>query len=239
MGIRPARTIRDWKGQPWSRMSRRRPRKSFVKGAPHPKIRQYNMGTDKRFEIEVHMVPDIRLQLRDNSIEAARQAANKYLEKTLMDNFFLQVVSFPHLVVREHTALGVAGADRISKGMKAAFGKPKGRMARVKAGDPVFRARIMKKDLPALKEALRRSQRKLSGNYSLIVRDITADTVNLARSVLGRKMKKKEVEKPVVAEGAAAEGAAAAPGKEGEKAAGKEGEAAKPVEKKGSPVKDL
>jgi large subunit ribosomal protein L10e len=215
-------------------MSQRRPRKSFVKGAPHPKIRQYNMGTDKRFELEVHMVPDIRLQLRDNSIEAARQAANKYLEKTLMDNFFFQVVSFPHLVVREHTALGVAGADRISKGMKAAFGKPKGRMARVKAGEPVFRARVMKKDLPALKEALRRSMRKLSGNYSLIIRDITVDPKNLLRSVLGRKMKKREEEKPVVEAAKTEAGAVPAEGA----AAGKE-VAAKPVEKKGSPMKTL
>ena len=238
MGIRPAKTIRDWKGQPWSRISKRRPRKSFVKGAPHPKVRQYNMGTDKRFELEVHLVPEINIQLRDNSIEAARQAANKYLEKKLMDNFFLQVVAFPHMVVREHSALGVAGADRISKGMKAAFGKPKGRMARVRAGEPVFRARILKKDLATLKEALRRSQRKMSGNYQLIVRDITTDVVNLARSLIGRKMKKKEEEKPVVAEAAAGEGAAVA-GKEGEKTAGKEEPAAKPVEKKGSPVKDL
>ena len=238
MGIRPAKTIRDWKGQPWSRISKRRPRKSFVKGAPHPKVRQYNMGTDKRFELEVHLVPEINIQLRDNSIEAARQAANKYLEKKLMDNFFLQVVAFPHMVVREHSALGVAGADRISKGMKAAFGKPKGRMARVRAGEPVFRARILKKDLATLKEALRRSQRKMSGNYQLIVRDITTDAVNLARSLIGRKMKKKEEEKPVVAEAAAGEGAAVA-GKEGEKTAGKEEAPAKPVEKKGSPMKAL
>lgn len=100
MGIRPAKAIREWKGQAWSRISKRKPRKSYVKGAPHPKVRQYNMGTDKRFDLEVQLCPVKRLQLRDNAIEAARQAANKYLEKTLVDDFFFQVAAVPHLVIR-------------------------------------------------------------------------------------------------------------------------------------------
>lgn len=194
MGLRPARTVRAYEGQAWARISQRKPRKSFVKGAPHPRVRQYNMGTDKRFELEIELVPEQAIQLRDNAIEAARQAANKYLEKTLVDDYFLQVVAYPHLVVREHAALGVAGADRISKGMKRAFGKPKGRLARVRAGDAVFRARIFKKDLHVLKEALRRAQSKMSGSYALIIRDITNEQKNLARSIIGRKMKKREEE---------------------------------------------
>lgn len=237
MGLRPAKTIREIKGQPWSRISKSKPRKSFVKGAPRPKVRQYNMGTDKRFELEVDVVPQYSLNLRDNAIEAARQASNKHLEKVLIDNFFLQVVSYPHLVVREHSALGVAGADRISKGMKRAFGKPKGRMAQVRAGNSVIRARIMKKDLPILKEAFKRATAKLSGAFNLVIRDITNEPKNLARSILGRKMKKKVEEKPVeavaapVAGAAGAPGAAPAAGKEGEKAAAPAGKEEKPSKK--------
>lgn len=226
MGIRPAKSIREWKGQAWARTSQRKPRKSYVKGAPRSKVRQYNMGTDKRFEIEAHLCPRARIQLRDNQLEAARQAANKYLEKNLVDNFFMSMVAYPHLVIREHSALGVAGADRISKGMKRAFGKPKGRMARVRQGDSVFIARIMKKDLPVLKEAYRRAQLKLSGTFNVVLLDITADAKNLARSVIGRKMKKKEKEEVKPA-------AVAAPAE-----AEKEAPAA-PVEKKGSPMKEL
>jgi len=233
MGLRPAKTIREIRGQPWCRISKRKPRKSFVKGAPRPKVRQYNMGTDKRFELEVDVVPNMTLRIRDNAIEAARQATNKYLEKTLMDNYFLQVVSYPHLVVREHSALGVAGADRISKGMKRAFGKPKGRMAQVKHGDPVLRARIMKKDLPALKEGFKRGTAKLTGGYTLIIEDITNNSKNLARSIVGRKMKKKEEapkpEAAAVPGAAPAAGATPAAGKEGEKTpapTGKEAEKA-------------
>ncbi len=225
MGIRPAKTVRDWKGQAWARVSQRKPRKSYVKGAPRPKVRQYNMGTDKRFELEAVLSPTHDIQLRDNQLEAARQAANKFLEKNLVDNFFMSMVAYPHLVIREHSALGVAGADRISKGMKRAFGKPKGRMARVRADQAVFRARIMSKDVRVLKEAFRRAQLKMSGTFNIVLTDIRNDAKNLARSIVGRKMKKKEKEeaKPA-AEAAPAEAAK---------------EEAKPVEKKGSPMKEL
>ena len=226
MGLRPAKTVREIHGQAWSRISKRKPRKSFVKGAPHPKVRQYNMGTDKRFELEVDVCVDKDIQLRDNSLEAARQAANKYLEKTLVDNYFLTVMTYPHLVVREHSALGVAGADRISKGMKRAFGKPKGRMARIRKGSAVFRARIMAKDLGALKEALKRAKIKMSGTFTLSIRDIRQDSKNMARSVVGRKMKKKVEEVKAVAAPAAEEK--------------KEDEApAADASKRGSPMKEL
>ncbi len=223
MGLRPAKTIREIKGQAWARISKRKPRKSFVKGAPHPKVRQYNMGTDKRFDLEVDLIPDKDIHFRDNSLEAARQSANKYMEKTLIDNYFFTVMTFPHLVVREHSALGVAGADRISKGMKRAFGKPKGRMARVRAGNPVFRARIFAKDLPVLKEAIKRAMIKLSGTFTVSIRDIKNDSKNLMRSVAGRKMKKKVEEKKVEV--------ATEPAKTEAPVA--------PAANKGNPVKDL
>ncbi|OIO25058.1 hypothetical protein AUJ14_04895 [Candidatus Micrarchaeota archaeon CG1_02_55_22] len=229
MGIRPAKTVREWKGQAWARISKRKPRKSFVKGAPQVRVRQWNMGVDKRFELEVDVVPKERIQLRDNQLEAARQAANKYLEKNLPEAFFLQVCAYPHLVIREHSALGVAGADRISKGMKRAFGKPKGRMARVKAGQAVFRARIYAKDLPILKKGLTRAEMKLSRSFNLILKDISKNTSNLARSVIGKKMKEVKVEVKVVEPVAVAEGAAPA---EGAKAEGAEAPAEKKAEAK-------
>ncbi|MFH0835634.1 MAG: 50S ribosomal protein L16 [Candidatus Micrarchaeota archaeon] len=181
-GIRPAKTIRDLKAQPWTRTSRRRPRKSFVKGVPHTKIRQFNMGSDKRYDFEITLVAREGIQLRDNSIEAARMAANKVLEKEIPANYFLQVVSYPHVVLREHSAMGVAGADRISKGMKRAFGKPKGRLARVRKGKVVFLVRVYKTAERTVKKALKRASIKLSGHYDVKVRDITKDAINLARS---------------------------------------------------------
>jgi len=220
MGLRPARTCREDKGQPWARISKRKPRKSYIKGAPHPKVRQFNMGSDKRYEIEAELRATYPVRIRDNSLESARQAANKCMEKKLFQNFYLQVVSYPHLVVREATSLGVAGADRISKGMKRAFGRPKGRMALLHKGDAVLRSRIMKKDLPVLKDAFRRARLKMSGDFTLNVRDITNDPINLARKE--HVFKKKEEEKK--AEEAAPAAAAATPAAEGETPAKEEKE---------------
>lgn len=198
MALRPARTCRSPRGQPWARVSQKTPRKSFVKGAPNPCVRQYNMGVDRRYEVEATLVALESIQVRDNALEAARQAANKFLEKHLAGNYFLQLVAYPHLVHREHSALGVAGADRISKGMKLAFGRPKGRLARLGEGDVVFVARVMEKDLPLLKQAFSRAEKKMSGKYFLKTRDIRRDPVNLARREHVFKAVEEVVEEKVV-----------------------------------------
>jgi large subunit ribosomal protein L10e len=236
MGLRPARTIREYQGQPWARMSNKMPRKSYVKGAPRPKVRQYNMGVDRFYESEVDLISSEDFQIRDNSLEAARQVAVKYLEKHLPGQYYFGIVKYPHLVIREHSALGVAGADRISKGMKRAFGRPKGRMARIKRNENVFVIRVSTKDLGVVGEALRRAKLKMSGRYTEKTIDIRNDPKNRAK--IGKEIimkvkiteEKKKEEVPVAAAGAVE------PGKEGEKAAeGKATEAkaeAKPEKKK-------
>ncbi|MFH0973859.1 MAG: 50S ribosomal protein L16 [Candidatus Micrarchaeota archaeon] len=227
MAIRPARTCRSPYGQPWARTSTKRPRKSFVKGAPNSKVRQYHMGVDKRYEIEARFIALQPVQLRDVSLESARQAANKFLEQNLITNYYFQIVPYAHLVLREHSALGVAGADRISKGMKLAFGKPKGRMACLWSGNAVFIARIMKKDLPILRKAFKRARIKLSGSWKLTLRDITQDAANISRKE--HAFKKKDIEKPKEPVAGEAPAAGSAPttaaGKEGEAAAAGKGEA--------------
>ncbi len=244
MGLRPARTVREVKAQPWTRISRKKPRKSYVKGAPNSKVRQFNMGSDRFYDLQLELVLEGPIQLRDNAIEAARQAINKHLEKNLQTNYFLQVLKFPHLVIREHTALGVAGADRISKGMKLSFGKPKGRMARIATGEGVFRARIDKSALSVAKVAFKRGRLKLSGHYALVIKDITAEPWNLAK--VGKaavSFKKKEVAVEAKAEEApvaSAEGAAPAAGADGKApAAATDAKAGgKPAAKGTAPAKD-
>ncbi len=222
MGLRPSKTVRDVKAkQIWTRLSQKKPRKSFIKGAPRPKVRQYHMGADRYYELQLDSIATQTVNVRDNSLESARQAATKYLEKKLMvQNFYLTLLRYPHIVVREHNMLGVAGADRISKGMKKAFGAPKGRMMQVKVGEPVFRARILAKDLAVAKKAFQRAFLKLSGSYTIKVTDITNDPLNKAKRTAAIKMfKKKETaeEKKKAEEAAAAPEAAKA---EGEVAAG-------------------
>jgi len=212
MGLRPARAIRAAQGQIWARTSQKKPRKCYVKGAPRPKVRQYNMGADQYFEIQADLVAESPIHLRDNAIEAGRQAANKYLEKKLFTAFAFKVLKYPHYVIREHSALGVAGADRISKGMKKAFGKPKGRMCLVDKGDSIFRVWAFAKDLPAVKAALKRARLKMSGSYSVAVTDISKEDWNLEKKGKEVKVFKKtaaELEAEKTADEAKATAAAA------------------------------
>ena len=231
MGLRPARTVRDDKAQPWARMSRATPRKSFVKGAPNPKVRQYIMGAEKFYEMQADLVAVEEIRMRDNALEAARQISNKYMEKHLPLNYYLQLLKYPHYVIREHAALGVAGSDRISKGMKLAFGRPKGRTAKVKKGEAIFRARFMNKDLQVIKAGLKRARLKLSGFFKLVYTDISKEEWNIAKGTVAKVFKVKEVEapKPEAAAAAAAPTAAeaaAAPAAAGGKAPAGKAEAA-------------
>jgi len=242
MGIRPSRTVRNLKSkQIWTRISQKKPRKSYIKGAPRPKVRQYHMGADKYYELEIDMICGRNLALRDNAIEAARQAANKRLEKELMStNYYLTVLKYPHVVVREHTALGVAGADRISKGMKQAFGSPKGRLVHVHVGDRLFRARVAAKGLYAVKKAFDMAMRKLSGVFTLDIKDITKDPVNMMKSktaaVVFKKKEtaeeKKKAEEAAATATTAAAGAAATPAEGDAKAPAAGADAKKPAGKK-------
>ncbi|MFH1751028.1 MAG: 50S ribosomal protein L16 [Candidatus Micrarchaeota archaeon] len=233
MSLRPAKTVRKYQGQPWTRLSQKVPRKSYVKGAPRPKVRQYNMGVDRFYESGIDLVADYDIQLRDNCLEAARQAAVKYLEKHLPGQYYFGILKYPHLVIREHSALGVAGSDRISKGMKLAFGRPKGRMARVKGGESIFTIRVNTKDVAVAKEALKRAKLKMSGRFQEKVRDIRQDKKNLAKVGKEIIMKVKVTEEKKKEEApAAVPGAPVEAGKEGEKEpVGKEEESKADVKK--------
>ncbi|MFH1106596.1 MAG: 50S ribosomal protein L16 [Candidatus Micrarchaeota archaeon] len=229
MVLRPAKTVRRYQGQVWTRISQKTPRKSFIKGAPKPKVRQYNMGVDRFYERQVSLVAVEPIQLRDNAMEAARQVAVKYLEKHLPNQYFMIITKYPHVVIREHSALGVAGADRISKGMKRAFGRPKGRLARIKRGETIFNVRVAAANVAEVKEAFKRAKIKMSGHYTMQVADITKTGWNVAKT--GREIViKAKVTEEKKAE-APKEGAAAAPA-EGTPVEGKAAEAGKPEEKK-------
>jgi large subunit ribosomal protein L10e len=166
MGLRPAHTCRDVGKVSWTRFSKKRPRKSFVKALPHNAVQIFNMGDAKKpYEMEMELVAERPIQLRDNAIEAARQAANKHLEKQILGNFYFRVLIFPHNVIRENKMIVGAGADRLQKGMGKAFGRATDRAAKVKTGQKIFTIRLMKKDFEVVKDAMRRASQKLSGAY--------------------------------------------------------------------------
>jgi len=170
MGLRPGRIVREINKQAWARFSKKKPRKSYVKSMPHNAIQITSMGIQHGYyTMRVDLVATRPIQIRDNSIEAARQAANKYLEAKMLGRYHLFLRVFPHHVIREIRMVFGAGADRIQKGMKHAWGKPSDRAARMYPGSVFMTARVLEADIPHVKEAYRRAKNKLSGSYAIKV----------------------------------------------------------------------
>ncbi len=168
MAIRPAKTCRKLNKVPWTRYSKKKPRKSYVKAMPHLSLHVYEMGVrNLPFDFTFDLVTRDDVQLRDNALEAARQAANKYLEKHILNLYFFKVRVFPHNVLRENKMIAGAGADRLQKGMRKSYGRATSRAARVKAGQAVFTIHVSKANSKHIAEAYRRATRKLSGKYRI------------------------------------------------------------------------
>lgn len=175
MGLRPAKTCRSLGKQAWARYSKRKPRKSFVKAMPHLSLLVYHMGDAKKgYDTQYDIVANHDVQLRDNALESSRQTANKYLEKAILAQYAFQVLVFPHNVIRENKMIAGAGADRLQKGMRKAYGRPTDRAARIRAGQKVFTIKTNAANRPHVLEAFRRLKAKLSGEYSLREKPLAA-----------------------------------------------------------------
>lgn len=171
MGLRPAKAYRRPVGPAYTRISTTKPRLSYIKGVPGTKIVMYDMGNKTGyFDTEVSLISLERMQLRHNSLEAARITVNKYLSKNVGNvDFRFKIRIYPHHVMRENPLATGAGADRFSTGMKKAFGKPIGKAARVKENQKLMTVWVNSDNIEAAKEALRKAKMKLSCKTAIIV----------------------------------------------------------------------
>jgi large subunit ribosomal protein L10e len=141
---------------------------------PDSKIRIYDIGHKRAgvedFPLVVHLVSDEREQLSSEALEAARIAANKTLVKLCgKDGFHLRVRAHPFHVIRINKQLSCAGADRLSGGMRGAFGKPYGKVARVHIGQIIFSVRSKESNKPHVIDALRRARAKFPGRQKIVL----------------------------------------------------------------------
>lgn len=163
MPLRPAKAYRHFSGPAYTR-------REFVKGVPAIRVTFFDMGDPKGdFPIEISLVAMENGQLRHNAMEAARVAANRLLETKAEKKYHFKIRVYPHQVLRENPMAAGAGADRISDGMRQAFGKPIGSAARVFTGQRLMTVRIAKEFAAVAKEALRRASLKLSVPTKIIV----------------------------------------------------------------------
>jgi len=142
-------------------------RREYITGIPGSKIAQHKMGSKEAdpedYPVQISLLVEEEVQLRHGSMEASRLSANRHLIKELGENNYKMILrKFPHHVIRENKQATGAGADRVSDGMRQAFGKIVGTAARIQKGERLFTAYCDVDQADAVKEAFRRAYNKIS-----------------------------------------------------------------------------
>ena len=141
----------------------------WIKGKPQIKIAKFNSGNKKRqFEYCVQLLVNEKVQIRHMALESTRLAANKTLEKTTGETgYSSRLRVYPHVRLRENKTIAAAGADRLSEGMRRAFGKANSLAVRARQGQVIMEMNVDKEHLEAAKSALRKACVKLPGTPSI------------------------------------------------------------------------
>merc|ERR1712110_1203554 len=111
------------------------------------------------FSFSAHLVSDELEQVSSEALEACRIACNKYMTKSAGKDSF-------HML-RINKMLSCAGADRLQTGMRGAFGKSYGTVARVKIGQILASIRCREGVSKHALEALRRAKYKIAGRQKI------------------------------------------------------------------------
>jgi len=167
MGRRPARCYRYCKNKPYIKSR-------YCRGVPDPKIQIFDIGRKnagvEEFPLCVHLVSGEYEQLSSEALEAGRIVVNKYLSKYAgKDSFHMRIRLHPYHVIRINKMLSCAGADRLQTGMRGAFGKPTGIVARVDIGQIIISVRAKDSHKKQVVEALRRAKYKFPGRQNIVV----------------------------------------------------------------------
>jgi large subunit ribosomal protein L10e len=174
--LRPARCYRV-KKRPWTRVSKRRPKKGYVRGVPSIKVKRFRTGQRAEYGQLYQIICNSDLQIRENALESARIAMSNYLQKHIKTDFYLVLRKYPFQVMREHKQAAVAGADRFFSGMRHSFGKPAGSAVMLKPGEVLFEIRANEKNFLVIKEAFVRAKAKMPGEFELTIQALTPEMV--------------------------------------------------------------
>ncbi|MBN1431412.1 MAG: 50S ribosomal protein L16 [Methanomicrobiaceae archaeon] len=146
-------------------------RREYMGGVPGSKIVQFNMGNPKeQFPMEVSILAEEACQIQHKALEAARMNVNRKLMKELgRMNYHFKLRTYPHQVLRENKQATGAGADRVSEGMRMAFGKAVGTAARVQSQQKIFTVYTTEANAEKAKGALKSAGYKLPTPTRLII----------------------------------------------------------------------
>lgn len=147
--------------RPYTRISKYTSLNYVRGGFPALKIIKFDMGEPSReFDTKMVLISGKSMNVRQNALESARMTSNRVLEKVVGKDYHLRLKVYPFHVLRENPLATGAGADRLSTGMKMAYGKPIGCAARVREGQVLFELRINKAHIKTGREALDRAAKK-------------------------------------------------------------------------------
>jgi large subunit ribosomal protein L10e len=171
MTRKPSRMYREIEGQVYTR-------REYMGGVPVCRVTQFDTGNlHKDFLLSLSLSCEEAAQVRDRALEAARISAVRVLEKQATNEYHLKVRRYPHQILREHKMAMGAGADRISSGMRGAFGKPVGHAVRAQIGMELMTIYTTEAYVDAAKEALRKASHKLPIPTRVITRTkLASDT---------------------------------------------------------------
>lgn len=137
-------------------------RREYISGKPQIKIARFSSGqAASNYDYKVELLATEKIQIRHNSLEAARLAANKRMATAGEMSFFSILRVYPHVVLRENKMIATAGADRLQEGMRRAFGKATGLAARVKPGQVLLEAYVTAANLNLAKEGFKVASSKV------------------------------------------------------------------------------
>ncbi len=155
MSRKPGSMYRQIKGQAYSR-------REYMGGVPASRITQFEHGQRGDFPVRMTLHVVEQCQIRHIALEAARISANRFLAKKVpQSGYHLKIRVYPHNVLRENKIATGAGADRISDGMRHAFGKAIGTAARVDANQEIMTLETTQAHFGTAKLALKRAAVKI------------------------------------------------------------------------------
>ena len=159
MARKPAKMYRRVKGPAFTR-------RKYMGGVPNNRIMQFHVGNRSaaetgKFKMHLELLADEACQIRHTALEAARVICNATIRNAAgTQGYALRIHTYPHQVLRENKQATGAGADRVSQGMRCAFGKNVGTAARVKRGQRVVSLQFTPENYLVAKDALRKASMK-------------------------------------------------------------------------------
>ena len=156
MSRKPGSMYRYVRGKPSTR-------KEYMGGVPASRITQFVLGNKtSEFPVKLTLNAIEKCMVRHNALESARITVNRSMEKHVgTANYRVHIRVYPHVVLRENKQATGAGADRVSQGMRAAYGKNVGTAAQIQPNQTIITVETFEQFIEQAKTSLRKAGMKI------------------------------------------------------------------------------